>query len=269
MNRKFCLGVTTLLLAAASLPSASLAQEPAAQPGWQVDWGDNYCSLIRHTAGSGSKLFAFRRIPGAGPVELVTLDPQGVRTERREVQVVFQPSGDRVEATIGRIFDSEGRVGTEIRARGELFDRFTASTSLEVTDGRRRLFQMSYPPAAEAVAALRSCEDDALRGWGIDPALVAAQRTRPQLIRGGPSWSDYPQTAYREHRQGTVLLRLIIDPGGRVADCAVAVSSGSADLDRQSCAVYRSRGRFEPATGADGAPIQGLYITRVSWSLPG
>lgn len=65
-----------------------------------------------------------------------------------------------------------------------------------------------------------------------------------------------------------MVMRLAIDPTGRVADCTVTSSSGSTALDVQSCRIARNRVLFEPARDATGRPVAGDYVLPVRWQLP-
>lgn len=90
--------------------------------------------------------------------------------------------------------------------------------------------------------------------------------------KGNPgNWAttnDYPSRALREEREGTTGFRLTIGPDGKVVDCTVTRSSGSADLDEATCSNIRRRARFEPAKDGDGNPTTGSYASSVRWVIP-
>jgi TonB family protein len=270
---------SALALAGLVWPAALPGQEPApttqpaASAGWEVNWGEQYCMLIRNAGGGRGKAFVLRRVPGSGPTDLITIDPSPPRdpsSTRRELSIVLRPSGQRVDGRViraGRV--PSGNTVIEMNGGDELLDHFAESTGIELAVGDRTYFQMSYPLPTSALAALRQCEDDALIGWGIDPALVTGIRTRARrinrdLIMGG----DYPAEAIRAHQEGVTLARLIVDTEGRVEDCAIVGASGAAALDAQTCALAQRRGRFRPATGADGQPMRSVFVLRVVWLLP-
>jgi len=79
---------------------------------------------------------------------------------------------------------------------------------------------------------------------------------------------DYPQAAIRNEEQGTTAVRLAIGTDGRVSDCSITQSSGSASLDNATCSVFRRRARFTPARDQAGNPIGDSYSQRVKWVLP-
>lgn len=256
---------------AAAQPPAAAAQVPA---GWEVNWGEQHCMLIRNSGGPGNKAFVLRRVPGSEPTDLITTDPSPPSDSvpsRRAISIRLTPaSGEALDGRLvraGRV--TSGNMVIEMRGGDELLDRFAASSAIEVAAGGRSYFRMSYPSPTEALAALRQCEDDALRGWGIDASLIDGVRTRPRQINREMMVSDdYPVEAIRAHQEGTVLVRMVIDTDGRAEDCAIVATSGFAALDQATCALAQRRGRFRPATGTDGQPMRSVYVLRVFWSLP-
>ena len=49
----------------------------------------------------------------------------------------------------------------------------------------------------------------------------------------------------------------------------MADSSGSKELDEQTCAIFGHRARYDLAIDADGKPVEGLCAVRVRWVIPG
>jgi protein TonB len=80
--------------------------------------------------------------------------------------------------------------------------------------------------------------------------------------------SDYPASSLRLGEQGTVRFELAISPDGRVSDCRVLASSGSAELDAATCKRVSQRARFEPATDGSGARVSGSYTGSIRWVIP-
>lgn len=79
--------------------------------------------------------------------------------------------------------------------------------------------------------------------------------------------SDYPRVALVNDQQGSVTVRVKIDRSGLVTSCKVVISSGHQALDEQTCALYRARARFEPATDRRGRPIESVYTQKTTWRL--
>jgi protein TonB len=119
------------------------------------------------------------------------------------------------------------------------------------------------PPPEEAPPAMDG---------SVPPAVVpdtAPGPARPSLpLARYLSPDDYPPAAMRNNEQGTVAFILDISPEGRVTNCRITQSSGSAALDSTTCRIMRSRARFHPARNAQGVAIAGTGSARVTWRLP-
>jgi TonB family protein len=100
-------------------------------------------------------------------------------------------------------------------------------------------------------------------------SAVASQATPPTLLNRDSvfSFQDYPDESLRNNQFGIVSVLLRIAADGRVGSCSVTESSGHARLDAQTCAVLRSRARFEPARSADGTKIAGEYQLATPWGI--
>lgn len=106
-----------------------------------------------------------------------------------------------------------------------------------------------------------------------DPA-AATDKSRPAKPAPGnpPSgwilFSDYPQAAEEEQREGKVTFKVTVAQDGFVIGCDVIAKSGSDDLDNMTCALVAARAVFTPALDADGKPVIGTYTNTVTWDLP-
>lgn len=92
-------------------------------------------------------------------------------------------------------------------------------------------------------------------------------RARANLA-GYISSSDYPQDAIRAKQEGTTGFRLTVGPDGRVTECLIEKSSGSASLDAATCRIMRSRARFTPALDEARKPTSDTVSSRITWRLP-
>ena len=98
------------------------------------------------------------------------------------------------------------------------------------------------------------------------PGPVPAKPLGPLL--GPLTADDYPAAARRYDQQGRTSVRLTVDTSGRVGECAVVQSSGSAALDATTCRLLAGRARFAPARDARGRAVAGGYATSINWVLP-
>jgi TonB family protein len=149
-------------------------------------------------------------------------------------------------------------------------DRLAGSRAIRVEADGDQPVELPLADPAATVAELRSCNDSALRAFGVDPAALAAIRRLPKPLGGGASaWlspADYPQRAARERRGGMPLALLTVGADGRVHKCRVVRASGSQDLDSTTCILLKHRGRYEPALGPDGAPVSAPVFVNAIWN---
>jgi TonB family protein len=95
------------------------------------------------------------------------------------------------------------------------------------------------------------------------------RRGEPLLLSIRPLiWNDdYPLEAIRRNERGAVAYSVRVSSDGRPLSCTVDSSSGSAALDRQTCALVMRRANFIPQVDDQGRRITGTYRGRVAWSL--
>jgi protein TonB len=90
---------------------------------------------------------------------------------------------------------------------------------------------------------------------------------RARWLSGEIGASDYPDRALRTRAAGTVFLRFVVAPSGRVSQCAVTRSSGSPDLDATTCNLIRRRFRYRPARDGAGRPVAETVTGQHDWEL--
>lgn len=91
--------------------------------------------------------------------------------------------------------------------------------------------------------------------------------TPPRLRKGRIRGSDYPSGAGEEGVGGTVGVRFVVEPDGRVSRCSVDRSSGSPILDDRTCALIVERFRYEPSRDPDGRPVRATIVQNHSWLI--
>jgi protein TonB len=101
------------------------------------------------------------------------------------------------------------------------------------------------------------------------PADYPVERTRPILPLGSlVTADDYPAAALRAGEEGVVRYRLTVNRDGRVSQCVVTASSGSASLDGTTCRIMTARARFTPARTAKGKRTEDQLAGAVRWQIP-
>lgn len=106
------------------------------------------------------------------------------------------------------------------------------------------------------------------------PSMTERPLFTPRAVRplGNPgawvSTIDYPSASLRRGEQGMVRFEVGVGTDGRVSDCRVTASSGSADLDAATCKYVAKRAKFEPATDSTGVRVTGTYSGSIRWLIP-
>ena len=91
--------------------------------------------------------------------------------------------------------------------------------------------------------------------------------SRARWLSGSIRDSDYPRAAIEARKSGTVGLRFVVAPSGRVSQCTVTRSSGSAALDETTCRLIRARFRYRPARDYTGRPVAETIRGEHEWEL--
>lgn len=86
----------------------------------------------------------------------------------------------------------------------------------------------------------------------IPPNFVAAYLNNPAPV--------YPQMSIRLREEGTVMLRVLVNPGGVADTVKIEKSSGYARLDDAAADIVRKRWRFVPAKKGDTAVAAWVLI---------
>jgi protein TonB len=78
---------------------------------------------------------------------------------------------------------------------------------------------------------------------------------------------DYPPREYDRRISGTVGIRFIVAPTGRISDCRVTRTSGSRALDETTCRLILRRFRYRPAIDPAGRTIPWEVRGAHEWSV--
>ena len=89
----------------------------------------------------------------------------------------------------------------------------------------------------------------------------------PRQVGGRLSFSDLPADLREAGRGGAVSVRYAVNIDGRVGNCQVTGSSGSAELDQITCALIEQRFRFVPSRDGRGRPVRSIIVETHSWTI--
>ncbi|MGJ3649599.1 energy transducer TonB [Sphingomonas sp. GlSt437] len=77
----------------------------------------------------------------------------------------------------------------------------------------------------------------------------------------------YPPEARNAGQEGRTAFSVKVDAQGRLVECDIVQSSGSAQLDNTTCDLIVTHGRFSPARDAAGHPVAGVWRSAMRWQL--
>jgi TonB family protein len=258
--------VTSLAVAASIVGTPAVAREWPETAGWRIMEDDPFACAMDTRAGAAPTLLLVLRNDGDFALSIRDALPE-----------LGKPETMRVNGH-SYAFRSEGMDPAQ---RAQFLDDMAAGAALELLDQAGRvLSRVSLKGSSAAIAELRRCTEEVggtvrtqLSTGAIDlegdpdepaPPPPAGQRARGNLARYFLN-DDYPHSAIRENAEGVVRYRLTIDPGGRVARCAVTQTSGFPALDVKTCQIFLERARLEPARDARGEPVSDVIFSRIVW----
>lgn len=145
-------------------------------------------------------------------------------------------------------------------------EREQAVTSISLAWGAKAV-RLDTGSLGKPFAALRTCTDNLVRSWGLDPDQQASLRSKPVpskktlngfsgfygprlIVPGGWAWAR---------------LRLLVDADGRPHDCMVQRVSSGKDLGGFACDVMLKHGNYTPAVDAQGNKVASYFSTKVTW----
>lgn len=179
-------------------------------------------------------------LPKKKPVQPVRIPPKKVvdkkRTAKKKTALTQRPKESKIER------EKEKPATAPAQSTPEKESPVTSPSQPLATAGESR----EEGPANLGTAFLPATPGKAT---GHREAIPAYQQNRQP---------EYPPMARRRGMSGTVLLKVLVDTEGRVADLAVERSSGHGLLDRAALQAVR-QWLFSPATD-DGVPVA-MWVT--------
>jgi TonB family protein len=241
------------MILAAMLAIATVQNAPLNPSGkWIVDYRPDMC-VAQRSFGEATAATVFGFEPAvamdSGGAKLLILSPdtRGVGVRHGRAEIVLQPSGEKQTSDFvsWSLKSSVDHRALEMSVDKDFMAKLGKSTGLSVVAGKDS-FELATGPLQAVLAAMKTCNDDLMRSWGIDPTAIAAAIGNPG------DWftdDDCPASAKRRGASGGVVVVLTVDPSGRTKACRVVSSSKDPDLDEATCDLGRRRGRFQPQTG--------------------
>lgn len=255
--------------------------------GWTVDYAEDKCRLLR-SFGEGQDQVAFH-FEQSGPEPFYTLALFGAPARRRNIDVMRVQFGPFEEASERSFISGKhGKNKTHFVVmhgihlaaasdgikEGEFVvvqidpEREEKIHQLTLSGGLRTPLELNLGPMRMPLAALRTCVADLMDHLGPkdEPGAKSAVPMNQKKMARFIS-EHYPERMLRNEQEGTVNVRLTINPQGKVSACQVAESNRPATFDDVVCFGLMKIGDFEPAKDAEGKARFGFYSMKVTYRL--
>lgn len=255
--------MTSASLAAQATPETAASQ-------WQIDYGEYRCTLSRSFGEAAPISLGIRMVPGDESADLIIVNPAWRREAAlpERVEVVFRPSGMRLGAPArnGPVPSAQHRFMRVSAVDGSFFGQFASAGGMSLEGAGRELLSVELTQTEPALRALRACHDDLMRGWGVDPSVMAGLRQRPEPLGRTAEMmaSEEPMSAQDTASSFFVIIRYTVGADGRVRACDVVRSGGHPQTAEMLCRRVRSEARYRPAIGPDGQPVDVQLIQTTS-----
>jgi hypothetical protein len=291
------LAICALLVAASS--QAGAQDNPVLEPSsaWLLDYGEESCSLLR-TFGTGDAMTRVlltsygswvgqrlvvvgaavpRSSAAIGNVHY-TLLPEGIQ---RDGRALLGRSGDSPAVSFGvriapfdpdRTDEEEDVTSSEWQERAAEPDGPVPSFEAAV-EGLRVVFDdhstadFHLGSMGKPLEALRTCVDDLLASWGLDPVEQKA-RTRnatPDESTVARVQRRYPSDMLRSGTGAYVPVRVMVDAEGQATSCVIQEQGIDQAFADATCDGLRRI--YRPALDAEGQPIDSVFQTAVVYMI--
>ena len=105
-------------------------------------------------------------------------------------------------------------------------------------------------------------------GTGAGPGGGGVVARRAEKIAGELKTKDFPRSGAGERDGRFIIVRYDVAADGRVRNCRVVQSSGSAEADAITCRLIEKRFRYRPAQDAAGNPVPDQTGWKQWWWRP-
>jgi periplasmic protein TonB len=245
-------------------PTAAKAKDWGLVSGWYIASTGDSCGMFSSTASAGgSEAVILKRLDGALILQLK--NPNWRIEAGKEYKVSFQIDG---RAAVGAYRVQTMVSGFTVSFANTFENELQTGKMLGISRDGAVIDQLTLNGSSAALKIVQNCLVD-LRT--VPVPIVSALTRPPKPLVSAAKWFsavEYPSSALRAERQGSVTYRLAVGIDGRANKCAVVTSSGSSDLDDATCSTLTRRARFTPAQSENGVSVEGVYEGKMTWVLP-
>lgn len=237
---------------------------------WELRYEPAQCMMVRTFSSNDQQLslgFAARP-PGASFNLFIAVSGKAIPSTSAPITI---SAVDGTAATLTPMDLGKTQSGArllEISMDRGFLPKLLTTGAITLTS-RNLNFRVPIGGSAAVMNAVNACEANLLTLWKIDPKEISEVKPQPGSVQS--TWvtaDDYPREALSARQEGRVGMIWKIEKDGRVEDCRVVESSGSAALDTKSCELLRRRGNYIPSKDDQGHPRVSWDRRDIQWSIP-
>ncbi len=283
LRKQWRLWLSTFTLLGVTATSASARSWPDTA-GWTIIEGDNYCGMSLEYEGKGDTELTVAKFLDGSALLLITNNAWSAKKDQL-YDLEFYVGGDVFSGGQSRgTGETYGRKGFATKFEASFFKAFAAGSGLKIYMGETLVDSLQLKGSAAAMITVDRClmsvravsdaaERERRRFAHIPDDPFASTKTPSHGADNVPernwiSGDDYPPSSLRGNEEGTTKVKYTVNAQGRVENCVITSSSGSAALDRATCTAITRRGRFLPGTKVSGTSDSYERDFSFTWKIP-
>lgn len=262
---------------------------------WALDYGPDYCRLMRDFKSGSETIGLFVERTQPGPMARLIVIGDSVKLYRGAQQVGYRmhPSGAPRMAQMLRYQTSDGQQYLNLGlttfadmpvslpgAPPPMVPPYTRAGEVAVAATIKGIALdrgLTIPvlietgELGEAVGALHGCVDDLLASWGLDAELHKSLSRPAMPARPTAGWiagDAIPFTEFSKLSGGNNELRVMIDRAGKATSCHVQWPTITEAINKKICSSVMKNSEFVPALDKNGNPIDSYWITSIFFLMP-
>lgn len=262
-----CLGrAIAVALVAGSSTSHAEALRPTGS--WTVNFDDSQCVASRSYGSTDHPLRLVMKSPAIGNVIQLGVTRTAERLDTRDYggTVAFDEREPIPVTMLAFTATGSNQRAYLANLPVDTLEVLSAATNISLkAPGLNEQLSLSGMP--QLLKVMNECVSDLRIVWNAGEGAEATKLQRQPKADWQPILEahHYPGVGDARLFGGAVTVALLIDEAGKLADCTVVESSGVASLGMQACALIAERGKFWPATGADGKAAKSSILKRLDW----
>lgn len=266
--RCWCLAFASAAIVLSTAPTVAEPLQPTTK--WDLDYGQTQCMATRNFGDPNKPTtLAILQSPNGETYQILVARAGAAPDYAEELKGSVDFGHGPIEAWLLHYRPSSSKLNVyqfRISAAEMAQARSAASVKLGMGGAPDVEFQLQAMP--ELLKGLDACTADLKHYWNMDGEKdgVIAKPAKGDIRDLFSSPDDYPSEALSRGQEGDAQFLLLVDEKGKVAGCQVLLASGVPVLDAMGCVVIQTRGRFTPATDANGKPVRSVVVTpKVRW----